>query len=414
MTAHPALTPAVPDDFGLPPCYAAAGLSACAEPLSTDVELCRRHAEIQRELGRRPTVVFTGLTDHPGMRVLGHPYPRPVLMAALGVEDADWCAELTRRLSGPALGRRPGDASHWSEVKGFGDLPICRHRPGDAGPYVTAGVVVTTRPDGGGANLGVYRIQVVSGREARIFIDPRTDGHRNLRQWHADGDPMPISVFLGADPVFALVAASRLPAEGDDYEVASRLLGRVVEVAAGTGGVPVPTCATHVISGRVLARTAEEGPFGEFKGYYVDARQSNVLEVDSVLAVPGSPFPTIVAGAETGLTLMSVQNEFLMFAHLTEQGFPVRSVRYPHAARAEFLTLIETPEPTAELLAAAMAFDVRTKVVICGQDLRDMWQAVATHGFITRAEAYFRKGLVEGERIGLVLTIAPTGRPVEY
>jgi 4-hydroxy-3-polyprenylbenzoate decarboxylase len=242
-------------------------------------------------------------------------------------------------------------------------------------------------------------------------MDPRTDGHRNLAAWQATGRPMPISVFLGADPVFALVAASRLPAEGDDYEVASRLLRQVVEV---TGTPPVPTSATHVLRGRVLSRTAAEGPFGEFKGYYVDARQSNVLLVDEVMARPGAAFPTIVAGAESGLTLMSVPNEFLMYAHLTEHGFDIRSVRYPLTARGEFLTLIETPEPGDDLLAAAMDFDKRSKIVVCGPDLRDLWQAIATHGFSTRVSPYLRKGLVEGERLGLMLTIPPAGRPVEY
>lgn len=408
---HPALRPARAEDLGLPAYYAATGLFRGTEPVSTDVELARRLAEIESDLGYRPTVAFTELSDHPGLTVLGNPYPRSVLLAALGTEEERVLTDMAGRLGGGSPGWTRVDPPAGWEPAALDRLPVVRHRPGDVGPYITAGIVVTTRPDGTGLNLGVYRIQLVGGGEARIFMDPRTDGYRNLGAWLAVGEPMPISVFLGAEPPYALVAASRLPAEGDDYDIAARLLGARVEVA---GDPPVPVSATHVLTGRVFGRTAPEGPFGEFKGYYVDARMSNVLEFDEVLVRPGCPYPTIVAGAESGLTLMRLQNEYLMYAHLTGRGFAVRSVRYPLSARGEFLALIETAEPSAELLAEAMDFDVRSKVTICGPRLRSVWQEVATYGFTTSVAPYYRKGQVHGQRIGLVLDEPPTGRPVEY
>lgn len=406
------LREAAPEELGLPACYAATEVFACADPVDTDVELARTMARLEADLGRRPTVVFTRLTGRPGLRVLANPYPRPVLLAALGTDEERVLPEMAARLAAPTPGwRRTSPPPEWEEVPGLDGLPVVRHRPGDAGPYVTAGIAVTTRPDGGGLNLGIYRVQVVSPTEGRVFMDPRTDGHRNLAAWLERGDSMPITVFLGADPVFSLVGASRLPAEGDDFDIAARLLAREVTV---TGDVPAPVSATHVITGRVLRRTADEGPFGEFKGYYVDARRSNVFALDRIVRLPGAPYPTIVAGAESGLTLMSLQNEYLMFAHLAEAGFAVRSVRYPLTARGEFLTLIESDDPGPELLAEAMRFDRRTKMTICGPDLRQVWQSLATHGFVTAVEPYYRKGRVEGERVGIVLTIPPTGRPVEY
>ena len=326
----PSLREVAPEDAGLPPCYAAARLFTCADPIDTDVELARAMAGLEADLGFRPTVVFTGVAGPHGTAVLTNPYPRPVLLAALGTDEEHVLPDMAARLAAPAPGRRVSDATGLEAVTGLDDLPVVRHRPGDAGPYVTAGVVATTRPDGGGLNLGIYRVQVLNTTECRIFMDPRTDGHRNLAEWLQQWESMPVSVFLGADPVFSLVGASRLPAEGDDYDIAARLLKAELEVA---GDIPVPVSATHVINGRVWRRTADEGPFGEFKGYYVDARQSNVFMAEDVARRPGAPYPTIVAGGETGLTLMSLQNEYLMFAHLTDAGFAVRSVRYPLTAR---------------------------------------------------------------------------------
>lgn len=414
FTGHPALNPASAAELGLASCYDAVDLFTYDEVISTRVEITRRLAEIEGELGSRPTVVFTRLADHPGRKVLANPYPRAVLLSSLGIKDDDWLDEFRRRLSGPSRGwiREPTEAK-WAKVGGWDEIPVVWHRPGDAGPYVTAGIGVTASADGSGLNLGFYRVQVCGPQDARIFMDPRTDAYRNLQTWLSLGLPMPISIFLGASPALALIAASRLPAEGDDYDVASRLLQETVCV---TGEPPVPVSATHVISGQVLARTAPEGPFGEFKGYYVEARNSNVLELATLRVRGDAPMPTILPGAESGLTLMSMQNEYLMYSHLKGLGYPVDSIRYPLAARGEFLTLIESDEPSRDLLAAAMAFDVRTKVVICGRRLEpdSVWQSLAVHGLATMTEPYYRKGKVEGQRIGILLEIPPTGRPVEY
>ncbi|KRD23282.1 MULTISPECIES: UbiD family decarboxylase [unclassified Streptomyces] len=400
--------------LGLPGCYDAVDLYTYDRRISSRVEVAQTLAGIEKEHGARPTVVFTDIAERPGTRVLCHPYPREVLLAALDTTEDKHLPEMSRRLAGPVPS--PGAAERPAvtrrELPGLlDDLPILQHRPADAGPYITAGVGVTTRPDGSGVNLGFYRTQVVGPDEARIFLDPRTDGHRNLLAWLETGRPMPISLFLGADPALTVVAASRLPAEGDDYEIAARLLGR----SLGVGGFPpVPDDATHVVTGFVEERDEVEGPFGEFKGYYAEARRSNVLTVTGVSATPGAPWPTIVAGARSGLTLMSFQNEYLMYAHLQGLGYPIRSVHYSIRARGEFVAYIETDAPSQELVREAMTFDVRSKVVICGPDLTNPGQALATYGFTTRTEPYYRKGRVEGERIGLALVIPPDGWPTEY
>ncbi|MEU3145739.1 MULTISPECIES: UbiD family decarboxylase [unclassified Streptomyces] len=414
------LTRVTPAEAGLPACYGAVDVYTCDRPLSAEVEVARTLAELEERHGARPTTVFTRIEDRPGTRVLGHPYPRAVLLAALGAQEGAHLTEMSARLAGAphrvrtttgggtsADGTPPG----LEQLKGFDDLPVLQHRPGDGGRYVTAGIGVTTRPDGSGVNLGFYCVQVVSPRRARIFLDPRTDAHRNLREWTAAGRPMPLSVFLGANPVHAVVAASRLPAEGDDYQIASRLLREDVTVH---GAPPVPGDATHVLTGLVRDERETEGPFGEFKGYYVEQREGFVLDLTGVAARPDAPWPSIVAGAESGLTLMSFQNEYLMYAHLSGQGLPVRSVRYSVEARGEFVVSIETDAPDLELVREAMRFDVRCKLVLCGPDLGHVGQALATHGFVSHREPYYRKGRIEGERLGLALVIPPSGRPVEY
>ncbi|MFL6232707.1 MAG: UbiD family decarboxylase domain-containing protein [Thermoanaerobaculia bacterium] len=382
----------------------------CDEPLSVDLEIARWMAGAEARLGRRPTVLFRRIVGYPGSAVLGNPYPRQVLLQALGIDETGWPAAVARRLDDPAPGLLSVDP-RWSTLSGLHQLPVVQHRPGDAGRYITAGVAVTRSLSTSRINLGVYRVQVVGPHRGRVFFDPRTDAHRNWQEAMAAGVPLPIAIFLGADPVFMLIAASRLPAIESDYDIAARLLGRNLELA---GDPPVPTDAAYAVFGDVTGRLELEGPFGEFKGYYVEARESPVLEVRSVLRSETPVYPTIVTGRESGLTLMALQNEYLLHAHLQAAGFPVRSVRYPLESFGEYVVLIESDQPSAEIVDAAMTFDLRAKLILCGRDLSRPWQALATHGFEVRDELYLRKGRAEGRRLGLLLDHPPEGRPVEY
>lgn len=380
------------------------------KPLSRYLEVAKWLAQQETERGFRPTVLFTNIKERPGCAVLGNPYPRRVLLAALGSSEATWLDDLHARLQSRPLPVRMAQPK-WNECRGLDAIPILQYRPGDAGPYITSGIGVTRCPDTGRINLGVYRVQVGDNARGRIFFDPRTDAYRYWSQSIKKGHPLPIAVFIGADPVFMLVAASRLPSIESDYEIATQLLQREVALC---GEPPVPLDATYVIHGKVTERLETEGPFAEFKGYYVDARLSPVLEVDSVLAVEEPVYPSIVTGRESGLTLMAMQNEYLMYTHLKRTYPEIRSVVYPLGARGEFLALIETPEPSEEITRAAMDFDTRAKIAICTPSVSGVWQSIAAFGLSAFCAPYFRKGQPDGQRLGITLDRPPVGTPVEY
>jgi 4-hydroxy-3-polyprenylbenzoate decarboxylase len=398
------------ESAGLPDWYRAVPVETCDVPLSVDVEIAQWLAEEERRRGGRPTVLFRRLREHPDARLLGNPYPRSVLLAAMDLPRVSWQRAVASRLRTAAPPVVRNTQTTWCALSGLDDMPVVRHRPGDAAKYVTAGVVVTPRARGG-INLGVYRMQIVDRRRGLIFLDPASDGHRNWESAAATGSALPVAVFLGAHPAHIVVAASRIPDEGDDYEVVAKLLGRSVAVA---GDPPVPVDATYVLRGVILPDVAAEGPFAEFKGYYVEPTQSPMFEIDDVASAPEPVYPMIVTGAESGLTLMAFHREYSLFDHLTSCGHVVQSVRYLLEARGEFLTVIEAPAPSLDLVRAAMAFDRRTKMVVCGAPPCQLWTTLASHGFEVHEENYLRKGQPYGQRIGLAFTKAPGGKHVEY
>ncbi len=398
--------------MNLPDAYRAVEVECHRDPIRADLELTRWMAAEEQRRGRRPVVLFPNVEEYPGASILANPYPRDVLLAGLGLSGPDWQATVARRLAlpGPPVEHRPDEPGE--PVGALLDaVPAVRHRPGDAGYYLTAAVTATSPVDTDEVNLGVYRVQIVDAQTALIFFDPRTDAWRNLRGHHARGRAMPVVLFMGGGPRYMAAAASSLPSGGNDWQVVAQLSGSAVVLA---GALAAPVDASYVIRGEVLPRTADEGPFAEFKGFYVDARPAPVLRVREVLRRPGQAAPTIATGRESGLSLTAFQNEYLTYAALTAEGFAVRRVRCPLDAFGEFLTLVEMDEPSERAVEAVMARDARTKVVVCAPDVRDPWRTLSTDAFAVVRKPYYRKGAVAGERLGIVVTEPAQGRRVEY
>jgi hypothetical protein len=111
---------------------------------------------------------------------------------------------------------------------------------------------------------------------------------------------------------------------------------------------------------------------------------------------------------------MAMQNEYLMYCHLRKEGYSIQRVQYLIESRGEFTTLIEASMPSMEIVRSAMNFDTRSKIFVCGENLQRPWDSLATHGFDSCTEPYYRKGARDGDRIGVVLSRPPQGRPVEY
>ncbi|MDN3721332.1 UbiD family decarboxylase [Roseibium salinum] len=100
-------------------------------------------------------------------------------------------------------------------------LPVQTCWPGDAGPLITWGMVVTRPPgsdDPRTYNLGIYRIQVLGLDTAIIRWLPFRGGAQHYRQWQDAGRPMPVAVVIGSDPATLLAAV--IPAPGNLSELA--------------------------------------------------------------------------------------------------------------------------------------------------------------------------------------------------
>jgi 4-hydroxy-3-polyprenylbenzoate decarboxylase len=168
----------------------------------------------------------------------------------------------------------------------LGRLPIQTCWPGDAGPLITWGLVITRGPDKPRQNLGIYRMQVLGPNRVIMRWLAHRGGALDFREWTRahPGEPFPVSVALGADPATILGAVTPVPDSLSEYGFAGLLRGSRTEVAASIGNaLQVPARAEIVLEGRIHPNdTALEGPFGDHTGYYNEVDRFPVLTLDRI------------------------------------------------------------------------------------------------------------------------------------
>lgn len=164
--------------------------------------------------------------------------------------------------------------------------PVQTCWPGDAGPLITWGLVVTHGPDGRRANMGIYRQQVIGPNRVIMRWLAQRGGALDFRDWQGarPGEPFPVAVALGADPATTLAAVTPVPDTLSEHAFAGLLRGRRTELVRCLGtGLQVPARAEIVLEGHIHpGDTAPEGPFGDHTGYYNDTETFPVLTIDRI------------------------------------------------------------------------------------------------------------------------------------
>jgi 4-hydroxy-3-polyprenylbenzoate decarboxylase len=172
----------------------------------------------------------------------------------------------------------------------LGQLPIQTCWPGDAGPLITWGLVVTRGPEKARQNLGIYRMQVLDRNRVIMRWLAHRGGALDFREWQTahPGEPFPLSVALGADPATLLSAVTPVPDTLSEYAFAGLLRGSRTELAHCLGNdLQVPAMAEIILEGHIAADDmADEGPFGDHTGYYNEVDRFPVFTIDRITHRP--------------------------------------------------------------------------------------------------------------------------------
>ncbi|MEM4484610.1 MAG: UbiD family decarboxylase [Sulfolobales archaeon] len=259
------------------------------DPVLEIPEMARRFI-----LSRGPVVVFNKVKGYPGWRMISNIF-RGIdsLKELFGVEKLEDLGErflgILERISpeggfierlkgftdvikiGSVLPKtiKRGDFEDNSVKGGFEKVPIPKIWPKDGGRYITYGLVVTKDPDREIYNMGVYRVQVLDDEKGAIHWFMHKRASIAYRRYAEKGSSkMPAAIIVGVDPATMLVGALPVPYPIDKYIFTSILRGDSLELV-DLDGLRIPAHAEVVFKGFIsLSEFAEEGPFGDYRGYY--------------------------------------------------------------------------------------------------------------------------------------------------
>lgn len=166
-------------------------------------------------------------------------------------------------------------------------LPALLHAPGDAGRFITAGVVIAQHPETGVHNASYHRLQLLGGNRVAIRLDFGRHLRSAFEAARAAGRPLPVAVAIGTDLSLMYTAAtmgSQMPEHRDELRAAGAMRGSPLEMMRGlTQPVLVPAHAEFVLEGAISPTDeVHEGPFGEFMGYHSDSGPAPVVEITAL------------------------------------------------------------------------------------------------------------------------------------
>ena len=94
----------------------------------------------------------------------------------------------------------------------IGIFPTPKWHEDDGGRYIGTGSFNVTRdPDEGWINCGTYRVMIHDKQTVGFYISPGKHGRIMRDKYEARGEPMPVAIVVGCDPMSFLMSSSEIP-----------------------------------------------------------------------------------------------------------------------------------------------------------------------------------------------------------
>jgi len=267
-------------------------------------------------------------------------------------------------------------------------FPVPHYYPLDGGKYYgTAHFIISKDPDSGWINLGTYRSQLLGKDKLGTQFIKGKHADQMLKKYQALGEPMPVASIVGCDPILFILGAARVGAFTSEYDVAGAFRGEAVEVVKGeVVDLPIPAHAEIVVEGFVDAdKFMEEGPFGEYTGYYsgVGTDPRNFIDVKCVTYRNNPIFwgTTVGRAVTDSHMVMALSYGATLWQQLNEMNIPgLKAVYCPPEGSGRFLAIISMkqmyPGHVNQVLTASIstemgAYGLKT-VIVVDEDI-DPW-----------------------------------------
>lgn len=294
-------------------------------------------------------------------------------------------------------------------------FPILTHFPIDAGPYVTAGLVVANDPVSGANTCGYHRMQLKGKIKLGISLHSRQRLWEYFRRAENAGRNLEAAVVLGVHPAVSLGSMALVPYDQGKFERIGGLFGEPLQVArCSTIGVQVPAWSEIVMEGEILAHIREnEGPFAEFTNYACRRSTENVFVPKVVYYRNDARYQSITPGMTSEhITIVAVQREGDVLKALKGTLPNIKAVHAPLSACGLFHCYISMKKiaegQPMQAIMAALSVDHNLKLVVVVDDDVDVFdEQQVLWAIATRVQAD-RDIHVIPSRMGMGCTLDPS------
>lgn len=184
-------------------------------------------------------------------------------------------------------------------------LPVMRHFPGDAGHYITAGIVFSARD--GVQNASIHRMLVLDETSLAARLVEGRHTWTLHQEALAAGEMLPVAIAIGCHPAVTFASCTRVP-EGKELSYAARLTGGELVVRECGNGLLVPN-AEIVLEGYIGRERTDEGPFVDITGTYDPVRQQPVIHITGMHLARDPIYHGILPGGKEHKVLMGMPYE---------------------------------------------------------------------------------------------------------
>ncbi len=355
-----------------------------AEPISIEHDVMAVVLEYERRR-RWPILLFETVSGYDIPIVCNVVASRRALAWALGVDERTLAREYARRIKEhqkPVVVAEPPFRGRvvTGDAVDLDALPIPSYFPGDAGRYLTAGLLVARDPDTGVETEGYHRFQVKGKNRMGVSLHSRRRMFEYQRRAEAQGRPLPCAVVLGVHPLVSMGSLAYPPADVGKFEVVGGLLGEPLEIAPClTSDLHVPAAAEIVIEGEILAGVREpEGPFGEFTGYF-SRRSTEHVFVAKAIATRERPWFQSIGSGRAGdhITTLGLIREAEIWNAVSRVVPNVRCVHVPLSGTSAFTAYVAIaqgrPGEAKHVIPIVLGVDHYLKLVVVVDDDIDVF-----------------------------------------
>jgi UbiD family decarboxylase len=354
------------------------------EPVTTDYDVMALVLEYERRR-RFPILLLERVQGSDIPIVCNVVASRRALAFALGVPEAGLALEYARRIKDPIKPVVVADPLFRRHVVTGRDLdlarlPIPTYFPGDAGRYLTAGLLVARDPETGVETEGYHRFQVKGRDRMGVSLHSRRRMFEYQRRAEALKQALPCAIVLGVHPLVSMGSLAYPPPDVGKFEVVGGLFGGPLEVApCATIDLQVPAAAEIVIEGEILPGVREpEGPFGEFTGYF-SRRSTEHVFVARAIAMREQPWFQSIGSGRAGdhITTLGLVREAEIHNAVSRVIPNVTGVHVPLSGTSSFTAYVaikqSRPGEARHVIPIVLGVDHYLKLVIVVDDDIDVF-----------------------------------------